>query len=89
MRQRHQIHVVERHLRQLADVGLYKNGGLGGVDAAGQIVQRHLHDVVADLLGMVEVVGEGLRVGDHLEKGQCVIARRDTVVMATPAPLRS
>ena len=66
--QRHQIHVVKRHLRQLADMGLHENGGLGGVDAAGQIVQRHLHDVVADLLGMVEVVGEGLRVGDHEEQ---------------------
>ena len=49
-------------------MGLHENGGLGGVDAAGQIVQRHLHDVVADLLGMVEVVGEGLRVGDHEEQ---------------------
>ena len=66
--QRHQIHVVEGQLRQLADVGLHQNGGFGRVDAAGQVIQRHLKDVVPHLLGMVEVVGEGLRVGDHEEQ---------------------
>ena len=49
-------------------MGLHQNGGLGGVDTAGQVIQRHLHDVVAHLLGMVEVVGEGLCVGDHEEQ---------------------
>ena len=40
--QRHQVHVVERQLRQLAHHGLDEHMGLGRVDAAGHIVQRHL-----------------------------------------------
>ena len=49
-------------------MGLHQNRGLGGVNAARQIVQRHLHDVVPHLLGMVKVVGEGLCIGDHEEQ---------------------
>ncbi len=66
--QRHQVHVVEGQLRQLADVGLHQNGGFLRVDAAGQVIQRHLKDVVPHLLGMVEVVGQRLGVGDHEEQ---------------------
>ena len=39
--------------------------GLGRVDAAGQVVQCHLQDVLAHLLRVVGVVGQGLCVGDH------------------------
>ena len=66
--QRHQIHIVKGQLRQFADVGLHQNGGFLRVDAAGQIVQRHLQDVVPHLLGMVEVVRQRLGVGDHEEQ---------------------
>ena len=38
---------------------------LGGVDAHGQIVQSDLQDVLAHLLRIVGVVGEGLCVSDH------------------------
>ena len=67
-RQRHQIHVVEGQLRQLADHGLDEHVGLGRVDAAGHVVQRHLQDVLPHLLRMVEVVGQRLCVGDHEEQ---------------------
>ena len=62
---RDQIHIVKRQLGQLRHHGLDEYCGLGGIDAAGQIVQRHLHDVAAHLFGMLGVVGERLRVGDH------------------------
>lgn len=39
--------------------------GLGGVDAAGQIIQRHLQDVLAHLFRVVGVIGQGLCIGDH------------------------
>ncbi len=64
-RQCDQIHVVEGQLRQLAHDGLDKHVALPGVEAAGHVVQRHLQNVLAYLAGVVEVVGEGLRVGDH------------------------
>ena len=67
-RQRHQIHVVERQLRQLADHGLNEHMAFPGVKTARHIVQSHLHDVLAHLAGVVEVVGESLRVGDHKEQ---------------------
>ena len=41
---------------------------LPGVKTARHIVQSHLHDVLAHLAGVVEVVGESLRVGDHKEQ---------------------
>ena len=63
--QRHQVHVVERQLRQLAHHGLNEHMGLGRVDAAGHIVQRHLQNVLPHLAGVVEVVGQRLCVGDH------------------------
>ena len=36
-----------------------------GVEPAGEVVERHLQDVLAHLLGVLGVVGQGLRVGDH------------------------
>ena len=44
-----------------------KDGHLLGVEAAGQIVEGHLDDVLAHLLGVVDVVGQGLCVGDEDE----------------------
>ena len=38
---------------------------LVGVQTAGQIVQRHLQNVLAHLLRIIGVVGEGLCVSDH------------------------
>ena len=38
---------------------------LVGVQTAGQIVQCHLQDVLADLLRVIGVVRQGLRVSDH------------------------
>ena len=38
---------------------------LVGVQTAGQIVQCHLQDVLADLLRVIGVVRQGLRVSNH------------------------
>ena len=60
-----QILVVEAQLGQLRHHGLDEDVHLVGVQTAGQIVQRHLQDVLAHLLRVVGVVGQRLRVGDH------------------------
>ena len=60
-----EVHIVEAQLSQFRHHGLDENMGLGGVDAAGQIVQRHLQDVLAHLFRVVGVIGQGLCIGDH------------------------
>jgi len=60
-----EVHIVEAQLSQFRHHGLDENMGLGGVDAAGQIVQRHLQDVLTHLFRVVGVIGQGLCIGDH------------------------
>ena len=60
-----EVHIIEAQLGQLRHHGLDEDVCLGGVDAHGQIVQSDLQDVLAHLLRVVGVVGEGLCVGDH------------------------
>ena len=60
-----EVHIIEAQLGQLRHHGLDEDVCLGGVDAHGQIVQRDLQDVLAHLLRVVGVVGEGLCVSDH------------------------
>ena len=62
---RDKVHIIEAQLGQFRHHGLDEDVGLGGVDAHGQIVQRHLQDVLAHLLRVVGVVGQRLRIGDH------------------------
>ena len=68
-----QILVVEAQLGQLGHHGLDKDVHLVGVQTAGQIVQRHLQNVLAHLLRVVGVIGQRLRVGDH-DKDLIVLA---------------
>ena len=60
-----EVHIIETQLGQLGHHGLDEDVCLGGVDAHGQIVQSDLQDVLAHLLRVVGVVGEGLCVSDH------------------------
>ena len=60
-----EVHIIEAQLGQLRHHGLDEDVCLGGVDAHGQIVQSNLQDVLAHLLRVIGVVGEGLCVGDH------------------------
>lgn len=60
-----EVHIIEAQLGQLRHHGLDEDVCLGGVDAHGQIVQSDLQDVLAHLLRVVGVVGEGLCVSDH------------------------
>ena len=62
---RDKVHIIEAQLGQFRHHGLDEDVGLGGVDAHGQVVQRHLQDVLAHLLRVVGVVGQRLRIGDH------------------------
>ena len=60
-----EVHIVEAQLSQFRHHGLDENMGLGGVDAAGQIIQRHLQNVLAHLLRVVRIVGQRLCVCNH------------------------
>ena len=60
-----EVHIIEAQLGQLRHHGLDEDVCLGGVDAHGQIVQSDLQDVLAHLLRVIGVVGEGLCVSDH------------------------
>ena len=62
---RDQIHIIEAQLCQLRHHGLDEDVDLVGVQTAGQIVQCHLQDVLADLLRVIGIVRQGLRVSDH------------------------
>ena len=62
---RDEVHVVERQLSQLGHHGLNEDVDLFRVETAGQIVERDLHDVLTDLLRVLGVVGQRLRVRDH------------------------
>ena len=62
---RDEVHIIEAQLGQLRHHGLNEDVGLGGVDAHGQIVQRHLQNVLAHLLRVVGVVGQRLCISDH------------------------
>ena len=42
-----------------------KDGGFFGIDPAGEIIERHFRDVGTHLFGIVEIVGEGLRIRNH------------------------
>ena len=77
----YQIHVVECQLRQLADMRLNQNGGFFRINAAGHIVQRHLQNVVPYLLGMIKIIGQRLRVGDHEKQllESSAVLQRDAV----------
>lgn len=64
---RDQIHIVERQLGQLGNSGLNKDCRLRGVNAAREIVERHLHNVAPHLFGVLGIVGQRLRVRNHDE----------------------
>ena len=82
---RYEVEVVRRQFGQFRHQALDEYGGFGRVDADGQIVERHLQDVVADLDVVAHVVGQGLGVGDQQElavavlQGHAVLQRADKV----------
>ena len=50
------IHIIGGQLRKLGNHRLNKDGGLGGIYAAGQVIERHLDDIIAHLLRVLGVV---------------------------------
>ena len=60
-----QIHIVKGQGMERREGGLHADGGLGGVDAHGEVVQHDVDDILPDLAGVVGVVGQGLIVGDE------------------------
>ena len=62
---RYQIHVIEGQLGELGDHGLDKDRGFIRINAAGQIIQSDLNDILTDFLRMLCVVGERLGVCNH------------------------
>lgn len=60
-----QVHIVKGQLGELGHQGLDEDGDFIGVQPAGEVVQRHLDDVLPHLFRVVGVVGESLGVGNH------------------------
>ena len=61
----HQIGIVEGQLRQLRNLRLNQNRRLLRVNSRRQIIQRYIDDVPANLLRIVRIVRQRLRVRDH------------------------
>lgn len=75
-RGRDEVHVIERERMQRRQGRLDADRRPVRVDAGGQVVQRHVDDVVPDLAGIVRIVGERLIVRDedvHLVKAAGVL----------------
>ena len=64
---RDQIHVIKGKLTQLRNLRLNQQSGFLRVQAAGQIIQSYLDDVLAYLFRIVRIVGQCLSVRDHDE----------------------
>ena len=84
----HEVHEVERKFAELGDLALYEERDALGVEAAGEVVECHLNHVLPHLLGVVDIVGECLGIGDkhkHLFisalvlQGHAVAERADVV----------
>ena len=58
-----EVHEVEGELAEFGNLALDEEGGLLWVETYGEIVEGHLDDVLAHLVGVVYIVGEGLSVG--------------------------
>ena len=62
---RHQVEVEHRELRELGDTGLHGDGARGGIDADGEIVERELHHLPANVDRTAGVIGECLEIGNE------------------------
>ena len=65
----HEVHVILGEFGKFSDPRLDKDSGLGRVKAYGQVVEGYFDNVLAHLLRIVEIVGEGLDVSyedEHL-----------------------
>ena len=59
------VHIIESHFAQLGHLRLDKQYGFLRVQAAGQVIQRHLDDILADLFRIVHIVRQRLSVRNH------------------------
>ena len=64
-RDRNQVHEVDRELGQLRNHRLHHDLDLLGIETDGEIIERDFKDVGLKLLGMLEVIGQRLHVGDQ------------------------
>ena len=62
---RDKIHIIKGQFCQFRHHGLDEQRGFLRIKTAGQVVESHLHDVLAHLLRMLGVVGKSLSVRDH------------------------
>ena len=60
-----EVEEIHGQLGQLGHQGLDHHGGDRGIQPDGWIVQHHLQHIGADLLGLVEMIGERLQIGDE------------------------
>ena len=60
-----QIHVKEGQFTQFGDLRLDEDRCLAGIQSAGHVVQRHFNNILAHLLGILDIVRQCLCICDH------------------------
>ena len=60
-----EVHVVHGEFGELRHHGLDEDAGLRGIDADSEVVESDLAHISSDLLRIVRIVRERLRVSDH------------------------
>ena len=61
-----EVHEIKPEFAELRNLALdEKRHHFFRVEAAGEVVERHLNDILAHFFRVVDVVGEGLCVGDE------------------------
>lgn len=58
-----EVHEVEGELAEFGNLALDEEGALLRVEAYGEVVECHFDDVLTDLVGVVDIIGEGLSIG--------------------------
>ena len=69
---RDDIHQIGRQLGELRDTALDIECALGRVETYREIVEGHIDDTLANLLGVIGIVGQGLDIG-HEDKHAVVV----------------
>ena len=61
------LQIQHRQFGKSWQAGLHANSGLLRINADSKVIERHLNHIAAHLLGIVRIVGHGLRVSEQKE----------------------
>ena len=64
-RKGNEVHIIKGELGELFDMRLHENRRFFRIEPARKIIERDFRDIRAHLFGIIKIIGERLRVGDH------------------------